>query len=134
MQISPGYRYEKAPDQDHFLRSRETRQLFRGILAPYKAGKKKWEFNASPFFLDFLTGEKEYDCTPWGMPSYSLFGWQKPCYLLGEGYAEPYKSCSKRPSGKSTATRAATRSAKTAWCIAGFEADGRGRHDAPART
>ena len=58
-----------------------------GILAPYKAGKKKWEFNASPFFLDFLTGEKEYDCTPWGMPSYSMFGWQKPCYLLGEGYA-----------------------------------------------
>ncbi len=69
MQLSPGYRYEKAPDQDHFLAVEETRQLFRGILAPYKAGKKKWEFNASPFFfLDFLTGEKEYDCTPWGMP------------------------------------------------------------------
>jgi len=90
MQISPGYRYEKAPDQDHFLAVEETRQLFRQILAPYRAGKKKWEFNASPFFLDFLTGEKEYDCTPWGMPSYSLFGWQKPCYLLGEGYAQSY--------------------------------------------
>jgi hopanoid biosynthesis associated radical SAM protein HpnH len=90
MQISPGYRYEKAPDQDHFLAMEETRQLFRGILAPYKAGKKRWEFNASPFFLDFLTGEKDYDCTPWGMPSYSLFGWQKPCYLLGEGYAKTY--------------------------------------------
>jgi MoaA/NifB/PqqE/SkfB family radical SAM enzyme len=69
----------------------QTTQLFREMLAPWKAGKKKWEFNASPFFLDFLTGEKEYDCTPWGMPSYSLFGWQKPCYLLGEGYAKTYK-------------------------------------------
>ena len=91
MMISPGYRYEKAPDQDHFLARQQTVQLFREMLAPWKAGKKKWEFNASPFFLDFLTGEKEYDCTPWGMPSYSLFGWQKPCYLLGEGYATSYK-------------------------------------------
>ncbi len=92
MQISPGYRYEKAPDQDHFLAKEQTKALFRQILAPYKAGKKKgWQFNASPFFLDFLTGEKEYDCTPWGMPSYSLFGWQKPCYLLGEGYAATYQ-------------------------------------------
>jgi hopanoid biosynthesis associated radical SAM protein HpnH len=91
MQISPGYRYEKAPDQDHFLAKEETKALFRQILAPYKGGKKKWQFNASPFFLDFLTGEKDYDCTPWGMPSYSLFGWQKPCYLLGEGYAQSYK-------------------------------------------
>ena len=91
MMISPGYRYEKAPDQDHFLAKEQTRQLFRSILAPYKAGKKRWHFNASPFFLDFLTGEKDYDCTPWGMPSYSLFGWQKPCYLLGEGYAQSYR-------------------------------------------
>jgi hopanoid biosynthesis associated radical SAM protein HpnH len=91
MQISPGYRYEKAPDQDHFLAREETKQLFRQILAPFRAGKKHWNFNASPFFLDFLTGEKDYDCTPWGMPSYSLFGWQKPCYLLGEGYAASYK-------------------------------------------
>ena len=91
MMLSPGYRYEKAPDQDHFLARAQTTQLFREMLAPWKAGKKKWEFNASSFFLDFLTGEKEYDCTPWGMPSYSLFGWQKPCYLLGEGYAATYK-------------------------------------------
>ena len=92
MMISPGYRYEKAPDQDHFLAQEQTRTLFREIFAPMKAGKKRWEFNASPFFLDFLTGEKDYDCTPWGMPSYSLFGWQKPCYLLGEGYATSYKA------------------------------------------
>jgi len=92
MQISPGYRYEKAPDQDHFLAKEQTKALFRQILAPWKAGKRKnWTFNASPFFLDFLTGEKDYDCTPWGMPSYSLFGWQKPCYLLGEGYASSYR-------------------------------------------
>jgi hopanoid biosynthesis associated radical SAM protein HpnH len=90
MMISPGYRYEKAPDQDHFLAREQTKALFREILAPWKSGKKKWNFNASPLFLDFLMGEKEYECTPWGMPSYSLFGWQKPCYLLGEGYAKTY--------------------------------------------
>ncbi|HTV74511.1 MAG TPA: adenosyl-hopene transferase HpnH [Candidatus Acidoferrales bacterium] len=92
MMISPGYPYEKAPDQEHFLQRQQTKALFREILAPYYAGKKKtWNFNASPLFLDFLIGEKEYECTPWGMPSYSLFGWQKPCYLLGEGYASSYK-------------------------------------------
>ncbi|MGP6159089.1 MAG: adenosyl-hopene transferase HpnH [Vulcanimicrobiaceae bacterium] len=90
MMISPGYRYEKAPDQNHFLAREQTKALFREILAPYKAGTKKWNFNASPLFLDFLMGEKDYECTPWGMPSYSLFGWQKPCYLLGEGYYETY--------------------------------------------
>jgi len=93
MMISPGYPYEKAPDQEHFLQREQTKALFREILAPYRAGhKKQWNFNASPFFLDFLMGEKEYECTPWGMPSYSLFGWQKPCYLLGEGYASSYKA------------------------------------------
>jgi hopanoid biosynthesis associated radical SAM protein HpnH len=91
MMISPGYRYEKAPDQDHFLARAQTTQLFRAMLEPWKSGKKKWQFNASPFFMDFLTGERDYDCTPWGMPSYSLFGWQKPCYLLGEGYAKSYR-------------------------------------------
>ncbi|GAC1401961.1 MAG: adenosyl-hopene transferase HpnH [Candidatus Velthaea sp.] len=92
MMISPGYPYEKAPDQAHFLERDQTKALFREIMAPYKAGTKKWQFNASPFFIDFLVGEKEYECTPWGMPSYSLFGWQKPCYLLGEGYAPTWKA------------------------------------------
>ncbi|MBV9440897.1 MAG: adenosyl-hopene transferase HpnH [Candidatus Eremiobacteraeota bacterium] len=91
MMISPGYRYEKAPDQDHFLAREQTRALFREILAPYTKKRKDWSFNHSPLFLDFLTGEKDYECTPWGMPSYSLFGWQKPCYLLGEGYARSYR-------------------------------------------
>jgi hopanoid biosynthesis associated radical SAM protein HpnH len=91
MMISPGYPYDKAPDQEHFLHREQTKAVFKEIFAPYRAGTKKWNFNASPLFLDFLMGEKDYDCTPWGMPSYSLFGWQKPCYLLGEGYTKTYK-------------------------------------------
>jgi hopanoid biosynthesis associated radical SAM protein HpnH len=91
MTISPGYNYEWAPDQDHFLKREQTRALFREVLAPQKAGQKKWDFNNSPLFLDFLTGEKEYECTPWGSPSYSVFGWQKPCYLLNEGYYDTFQ-------------------------------------------
>ncbi len=95
MMVSPGYPYEKAPDQEHFLLRDQTKALFREILAPLRtkdaAKRKKWNMNASPYFLDFLMGEKDYECTPWGMPSYSMFGWQKPCYLLGEGYYPTYK-------------------------------------------
>jgi hopanoid biosynthesis associated radical SAM protein HpnH len=92
MQISPGYSYDWAPDQEHFLKREQTRTLFRQILDPYKSGKKpKWNFNHNPLFLDFLTGEKDYECTPWGSPSYSVLGWQKPCYLLNEGYVESFK-------------------------------------------
>lgn len=91
MTISPGYSYEWAPNQDHFLKREQTRALFRDILAPYKAGQKNWNFNLSPLFLDFLTGEKDYECTPWGSPSYSVLGWQKPCYLLNEGHYATFK-------------------------------------------
>ncbi|MEH1921721.1 adenosyl-hopene transferase HpnH [Nostoc sp.] len=91
MMISPGYSYEWAPDQDHFLHREQTRTLFRQILAPYKSGEKNWNFNHNPLFLDFLTGEKDYECTPWGSPSYSVLGWQKPCYLLNEGYYSTFK-------------------------------------------
>lgn len=91
MMISPGYSYEWAPDQDHFLQREQTRSLFREILAPYKAGNKQWNFNHSPLFLDFLTGEKDYECTPWGSPSYSVLGWQKPCYLLNEGHYKTFR-------------------------------------------
>lgn len=91
MMISPGYSYEWAPDQDHFLKREQTRALFREILAPFKAGQKKWNFNHNPLFLDFLTGEKDYECTPWGSPSYSVLGWQKPCYLLNEGHYETFQ-------------------------------------------
>jgi hopanoid biosynthesis associated radical SAM protein HpnH len=91
MMISPGYAYEWAPDQAHFLKREATKAMFREILAPYKAGHKKWNFNHNPLFIDFLTGEKDYECTPWGMPSYSVLGWQKPCYLMNEGYYQSYK-------------------------------------------
>jgi hopanoid biosynthesis associated radical SAM protein HpnH len=92
MTISPGYGYEWAPDQDHFLKREQTRALFRKILAPWKAGQKNWSFNNNPLFLDFLTGDKEYECTPWGMPCYSVLGWQKPCYLLNEGHYKTFNS------------------------------------------
>lgn len=91
MMISPGYSYEWAPDQDHFLKREQTRALFREILAPFKTGKKRWNFNHNPLFLDFLTGEKDYECTPWGSPSYSVLGWQKPCYLLNEGHYRTFQ-------------------------------------------
>ncbi len=83
MTLSPGYCYEKAPDQEHFLDKSETKKLFHSIL---QDRKKHWRFNQSPLFLEFLMGLRNYDCTPWGMPSYSMFGWQKPCYLLQDGY------------------------------------------------
>jgi hopanoid biosynthesis associated radical SAM protein HpnH len=89
MMISPGYSYEKAPVQDKFLKRRQTVALFKDILAP--AAKKKWVFNHSPFYLDFLKGERDYRCTPWGNPNYTIFGWQRPCYLLSEGaYAKTF--------------------------------------------
>ncbi|BAS58876.1 MULTISPECIES: adenosyl-hopene transferase HpnH [Leptolyngbya] len=90
MQISPGYSYEWAPDQDHFLKREQTHILFRQILAPMKKGKK-WNFSHNPLFLDFLMGEKDYECTPWGSPSYSVLGWQKPCYLLNDGYYKTFQ-------------------------------------------
>lgn len=89
--ISPGYSYEWAPDQEHFLKREETKALFRQILNPWKNGTKSWNFNHNPLFLDFLMGEKDYDCTPWGSPSYSVLGWQKPCYLLNEGYYKTFQ-------------------------------------------
>ena len=89
MMISPAYAYEKAPDQDHFLGVRQTRELFSKAFADGR--RKKWRLNHTPLFLDFLEGKEDYQCTPWGIPSYSIFGWQRPCYLMGDGYAETYK-------------------------------------------
>ena len=86
--ISPGYAYERAPDQEHFLTRRKTKELFRDV---FRMGKgKKWNFIHSSLFLDFLAGNQDYHCTPWGMPTRNIFGWQKPCYLLGEGYAKTF--------------------------------------------
>ncbi len=86
---SPGYAYERAPDQEHFLTRQKTKQLFRDILARGKG--KGWKFTQSPLFIDFLAGNQSYHCTPWGNPTRNVFGWQRPCYLLGEGYAKSFK-------------------------------------------
>jgi len=88
--ISPGYAYERAPDQDHFLGRTKTKQLFRDIFARGDGGKA-WSFTQSTMFLDFLAGNQSYACTPWGNPTRTVFGWQRPCYLLGEGYAKTFK-------------------------------------------
>jgi hopanoid biosynthesis associated radical SAM protein HpnH len=91
--VSPGYAYERAPDQQHFLNRAKTRELFRGIFSRQGKGgsKKKWSFNQSSMFLDFLAGNQTFHCTPWGNPTRTYFGWQRPCYLLGEGYAKTFK-------------------------------------------
>jgi hopanoid biosynthesis associated radical SAM protein HpnH len=89
MQLSPGYAYEKAPDQEHWLQVEQTRELFRKAFGDGR--RKKWRLNHSPLFLDFLEGKRDFECTPWGIPSYSLLGWQRPCYLLADGYAKTYK-------------------------------------------
>src|SRR6202008_2411682 len=88
MMLSPGYSYDKAPDQQHFLGRARTRRLFRAI---FSNRKKSWRFNQSPLFLEFLMGREHYSCTPWGMPTFNIFGWQKPCYLLQDGYADTFK-------------------------------------------
>jgi hopanoid biosynthesis associated radical SAM protein HpnH len=90
MMVSPGYSYEKAPVQDKFLKRRQTKELFQKVLSPTK--QRNWVFNHSPFYLDFLKGERDYECTPWGNPNYTIFGWQRPCYLLNEGgYTRTFK-------------------------------------------
>jgi hopanoid biosynthesis associated radical SAM protein HpnH len=88
MMLSPGYSYAKAPDQEHFLRRQKTHELFRKML---ENPKRRWKFNQSPLFLRFLMGKQDYECTPWGNPTYNVFGWQRPCYLLQEGYTETFE-------------------------------------------
>ncbi len=91
--VAPGYAYERAPDQQHFLNRNKTKELFRGIFRLQGKGKwkGKWAFNQSSMFLDFLAGNQTFHCTPWGNPTRTYFGWQRPCYLLGEGYAKTFK-------------------------------------------
>ena len=88
MMVSPGYSYEKAPDQDSFLERERTWELFSEVLA---GRKKRWRFNQSPLFLQFLMGKRDFECTPWGNPLYTIFGWQRPCYLLQDGYAATFR-------------------------------------------
>jgi hopanoid biosynthesis associated radical SAM protein HpnH len=87
MMISPGYSYSKAPDQDHFLKREQTTSLFRRLL---HRSPRRWKFNQSPLFIEFLKGNWQLECTPWGNPTYNLFGWQRPCYLLDDGYAATF--------------------------------------------
>ena len=88
MMISPGYSYAKAPDQEHFLRAQRSHDLFSAMLSN---PKRRWRFNQSPLFLQFLMGKQDFECTPWGNPTFNVFGWQRPCYLLQEGYASSFK-------------------------------------------
>ncbi len=88
MMVSPGYTYDKAPDQNHFLGKAKSRRMFRAILSNRK---KEWRFNTHPLFSEFLMGKQNFECTPWGMPTFSIFGWQKPCYLLQDGYADSFQ-------------------------------------------
>jgi len=88
MMVSPGYSYEKAPDQNSFLKRERTKELFSRVLTDRK---RSWQFNQSPLFLEFLMGKREYQCTPWGNPTYNVFGWQKPCYLLQDGYVSSFQ-------------------------------------------
>ncbi|HEX7854539.1 MAG TPA: adenosyl-hopene transferase HpnH [Sphingobium sp.] len=87
--ISPGYAYERAPDQEHFLNRERTKTFFRDVFSRGNGGKA-WRFTNSPLFLDFLAGNQTYECTPWSMPLRTVFGWQKPCYLVGEGYVDTF--------------------------------------------
>lgn len=93
--VSPGYAYERAPDQEHFLTRETTKNIFRDIFRigkeRVKQGKTKWRFSQSSLFMDFLAGNQTYECTPWGLPTRNIFGWQRPCYLLGEGFTKTYK-------------------------------------------
>ncbi|MCD0485966.1 adenosyl-hopene transferase HpnH [Streptacidiphilus sp. ASG 303] len=89
MMISPGYAYEKAPVQEHFLGVQQTRELFRKAFAG--GNRRRWRLNQSPLFLDFLEGKVDFECTAWGIPNYSLFGWQRPCYLMSDGYVPTYR-------------------------------------------
>jgi hopanoid biosynthesis associated radical SAM protein HpnH len=88
--VAPGYAYERAPDQQHFLNRRNAKQFFRDILRVGRGGRK-WSFSQSSLYLDFLAGNQTYKCTPWGNPTRTVFGWQRPCYLLGEGYAKTFR-------------------------------------------
>jgi hopanoid biosynthesis associated radical SAM protein HpnH len=118
MMISPGYRYDKAPDQEHFLSRERTRDLFRRIFA----GGVRWRFNQSPLFLEFLTGARDYDCTPWGNPTYSVFGWQKPCYLLQDGYAKTFRELIAMTEWKRYGHRSGNPKCRDCMVHSGFEA------------
>ena len=119
MNISPGYSYDKAPDQEHFLRKQKTNELFSQMLSH---PKKHWKFNQSPLFLQFLMGKHDYECTPWGNPTFNLFGWQRPCYLLQEGYAESFQDLMENTRWENYGKRSGNEKCRDCMVHCGFEA------------
>jgi hopanoid biosynthesis associated radical SAM protein HpnH len=121
MMLSPGYSYDKAPDQKHFLGRARTRRLFRAILSNRKPS---WRFNQSMLFLEFLMGKRDFQCTPWGMPTYSIFGWQKPCYLLQDGYAETFEELMETTEWANYGTESGNPKCANCMVHSGYEASG----------
>ncbi|MDP9039339.1 MAG: adenosyl-hopene transferase HpnH [Acidobacteriota bacterium] len=121
MMVSPGYTYDKAPDQKHFLGRARSKKLFRSILSNRK---KTWRFNASPMFMEFLMGRKSLTCTPWGMPTFSIFGWQKPCYLLQDGYADTFQELMETVEWQNYGTESGNPRCANCMVHSGYEASG----------
>jgi hopanoid biosynthesis associated radical SAM protein HpnH len=121
MMLSPGYSYDKAPDQKHFLGRARTRRLFRAILANRKP---TWRFNQSMLFLEFLMGKRDFKCTPWGMPTYSIFGWQKPCYLLQDGYTDSFAELMSTTEWDNYGTESGNPKCANCMVHSGYEASG----------
>ena len=121
MMLSPGYSYDKAPDQKHFLGRARTRRLFRAILANRKPS---WQFNQSMLFLEFLMGNRDFKCTPWGMPTYSIFGWQKPCYLLQDGYTDSFAELMSTTEWDNYGTESGNPKCANCMVHSGYEASG----------
>jgi hopanoid biosynthesis associated radical SAM protein HpnH len=118
MMVSPGYSYSKAPDQNHFLKRQTTFELFRRI---FFQPKKSWRFNQSPLFLEFLTGSRHYECTPWGNPTFNVFGWQKPCYLLQEGYTKSFRDLIETTSWKDYGQKSGNAACQDCMVHCGYE-------------
>jgi hypothetical protein len=121
MMVSPGYTYDKAPDQKHFLGRARSKKMFRAILSNRK---KTWRFNASPIFMEFLMGKKDLTCTPWGMPTFSIFGWQKPCYLLQDGYADSFQELMETVQWSNYGTESGNPQCANCMVHSGYEASG----------
>jgi len=119
MMISPGYGYDKAPDQNHFLERERTRELFRKLLGHRE---RSWRFNQSPLFLEFLAGARDYDCTPWGNPTYGIFGWSRPCYLMQDGYAGSFDELIRETHWQDYGPRSGNPKCRHCMVHSGFEA------------
>jgi hopanoid biosynthesis associated radical SAM protein HpnH len=121
MTVAPGYSYDKAPDQQHFLGRARTRRTFKAILSNRK---KSWRFNQSPLYMEFLMGKRHYACTPWGNPTYNLFGWQKPCYLLQDGYADTFQELIDTTDWSNYGTESGNPKCANCMVHSGYEASG----------